>query len=110
MPYIPLLPPLPATTAKISSSKGRCSKHLTVISTNLFKKDVMAPHPIHDLMLILSSILGLRTCQVDYTQAFPQAKLEDPVSFVFPKVGTLKMVIYNSIQTHVLTTRNIFYV
>ncbi len=31
------------------------------------------------MMLILSSLLNLKTCQVDYMQAFPQARLDDPV-------------------------------
>ncbi len=31
------------------------------------------------LILLLSSILDLKSRQVDYTQAFPQAPLEDPV-------------------------------
>jgi hypothetical protein len=36
-------------------------------------------------MLILSSILGLKSCQVDYTQAFPQAELQDPVFIRIPQ-------------------------
>lgn len=31
------------------------------------------------LLMLLSSIMDLKTRQVDYTQAFPQAKLGDPV-------------------------------
>jgi len=42
------------------------------------------------LMLILSSILNLRTCQIDYTQAFPQAKLEDPVFIHIPQGWHIK--------------------
>ncbi len=37
------------------------------------------------LILLLSSILNLRTCQVDYTQAFPQAPLDDPVYMCMPQ-------------------------
>jgi hypothetical protein len=37
------------------------------------------------LILLLSSILGLRTRQVDYTQAFPQAPLDDPVYMHMPQ-------------------------
>lgn len=40
------------------------------------------------LMLILSSILGLQSRQVDYTQSFPQAELQDPVFYAFLKAGT----------------------
>jgi hypothetical protein len=36
-------------------------------------------------MLILSSILGLKSRQVDYTQAFPQAELKDPVFLRIPQ-------------------------
>jgi hypothetical protein len=37
------------------------------------------------LMLLLSSILNLKTRQVDYTQAFPQAPLNDPVYMRTPQ-------------------------
>jgi hypothetical protein len=37
------------------------------------------------LMLILSTLLNLKTRQVDYTQAFPQAVLEDPVFMRVPQ-------------------------
>jgi hypothetical protein len=37
------------------------------------------------MMLILASLLNLRTCQVDYTQAFPQAHLADPVFIQVPQ-------------------------
>jgi hypothetical protein len=37
------------------------------------------------LMLLLSSILGLQQRQVDYTQAFPQAPLSDPVYMKLPQ-------------------------
>jgi hypothetical protein len=37
------------------------------------------------LMLILSTLLNLKTRQVDYTQAFPQAILEDPVFMRVPQ-------------------------
>jgi hypothetical protein len=37
------------------------------------------------LMLTLSSILGLQSRQVDYTQAFPQAELKDPVFLHIPQ-------------------------
>jgi hypothetical protein len=36
-------------------------------------------------MLLLSSLLDLRQRQVDYTQAFPQAPLEDPVYIRVPQ-------------------------
>ncbi len=36
-------------------------------------------------MLLLSSILGFWTRQVDYTQAFPQAPLDDPVCIQMPQ-------------------------
>jgi len=41
--------------------------------------------PTIRLMLLLSSLLDLRQRQVDYTQAFPQAPLEDPVYIRFPQ-------------------------
>ena len=37
------------------------------------------------MMLILSSILDLKVRQVDYTQAFPQAALDDPVFMQIPQ-------------------------
>jgi hypothetical protein len=37
------------------------------------------------LMLLLSSVLNLKSCQVDYTQAFPQASLDDPVFIRIPQ-------------------------
>jgi hypothetical protein len=37
------------------------------------------------LILLLSSILDLKTRQVDYTQAFPQAPLTDPVCMCMPQ-------------------------
>ena len=37
------------------------------------------------MMLIMSSILNLKTRQVDYTQAFPQATLDDPVFMQIPQ-------------------------
>jgi hypothetical protein len=48
------------------------------------------------LILLLSTILGLKSRQVDYTQAFPQADLDDPVYMRLPqgwflsKNGTLQ--------------------
>jgi hypothetical protein len=36
-------------------------------------------------MLILSTFLNLKTHQVDYTQAFPQALLDDPVFMRIPQ-------------------------
>jgi len=36
------------------------------------------------MLLILSSLMNLKTQQVDYTQAFPQALLEDPVFMRVP--------------------------
>ncbi len=47
------------------------------------------------LLMLLSSIMDLKTRQVDYTQAFPQAKLDEPVFIKVPQgwyvneVGTL---------------------
>ena len=41
--------------------------------------------PTIRLMLLLSSLLDLRQRQVDYTQAFPQAPLEDPVYIRVPQ-------------------------
>jgi hypothetical protein len=40
--------------------------------------------PTVRLTLLLSTILGLKSRQVDYTQAFPQADLEDPVFMRLP--------------------------
>jgi hypothetical protein len=71
------------------SPPGKILKHKTRIcvdgSQQEFGRDfweVYAPvvswSTIH-LMLLLSSILNLKERQVDYTQAFPQAPLEDPV-------------------------------
>jgi hypothetical protein len=37
------------------------------------------------LVLLLSTILNLKSRQVDYTQAFPQADLEDPVYMHLPQ-------------------------
>jgi hypothetical protein len=37
------------------------------------------------LILLLSTILGLKSRQVDYTQAFPQAELSDPVFMRMPQ-------------------------
>jgi len=37
------------------------------------------------LMLILSTILGLASHQIDYVQAFPQATLDDPVYMRIPQ-------------------------
>jgi hypothetical protein len=42
------------------------------------------------LMLILSTILNLKSCQIDYTQAFPQAKLDDPVFIRVPQGWYIK--------------------
>jgi len=41
--------------------------------------------PAIRLTLLLSIILGLKSRQVDYTQAFPQADLEDPVFMRLPQ-------------------------
>jgi hypothetical protein len=41
--------------------------------------------PTIHLLLLLSSILDLQQRQVDYTQAFPQAPLEDPVYMKIPQ-------------------------
>jgi len=35
--------------------------------------------------MLLSTIMNLHNCQVDYTQAFPQALLEDPVYMKIPQ-------------------------
>jgi hypothetical protein len=37
------------------------------------------------LILLLSTVLNLKSRQVDYTQAFPQADLEDPVYMRLPQ-------------------------
>jgi hypothetical protein len=37
------------------------------------------------LLLLLSNIMNLRSCQVDYTQAFPQAPLSDLVFMKIPQ-------------------------
>ncbi len=37
------------------------------------------------LILLLSTILGLKSRQVDYTQAFPQAELDDSVYMRLPQ-------------------------
>jgi len=42
------------------------------------------------LLLILSSILNLKTCQIDYTHAFPQATLDDPVFVNVPQGWYIK--------------------
>jgi hypothetical protein len=42
------------------------------------------------MMLILLSVLGLKTRQVDYTQAFPQALLDDPVYIREPQGWIIK--------------------
>lgn len=38
------------------------------------------------LLLLLSSILGLKKCQVGNTQGFPQAPIDDPVNMRMPQV------------------------
>jgi hypothetical protein len=45
--------------------------------------------PTIRLMLLLSSILNLKQQQVDYTPAFPQAPLEDPVYMRMPQGWTV---------------------
>ena len=45
--------------------------------------------PTIRLILLLSSILDLKQRQVDYTQAFPQAPLEDPVYMRIPQGWTV---------------------
>ena len=37
------------------------------------------------MVLILSAIFGLKSHQVDYTQAFPQAPLDDPIFMQIPQ-------------------------
>jgi hypothetical protein len=49
----------------------------------------MVSWPTIRLMLLLSSILGLKQRQVDYTQAFPQAPLTDPVYMRMPQGWTI---------------------
>jgi hypothetical protein len=77
------------------SPLGKILKHKTRIcvdgSQQEFGRDfweVYAPvvswSTIH-LMLLLSSILNLKERQVDFTQAFPQAPLEDPVYMKVPQ-------------------------
>jgi hypothetical protein len=52
--------------------------------------------PTIRLILLLANILNLKSCQVNYTQAFPQAPLQDPVFMRIPQgwyadsTGTLK--------------------
>jgi hypothetical protein len=43
------------------------------------------------MLLILSSPMNLKTRQVDYTQAFPQALLEDPIFMRVPQGWFVKM-------------------
>ena len=40
------------------------------------------------MVLILSAILGLKSHQVNYTQAFPQAPLDDPIFMQIPQGWT----------------------
>ena len=40
------------------------------------------------MVLVLSAILGLKSCQVNYTQAFPQAPLDDPIFMQIPQGWT----------------------
>jgi hypothetical protein len=42
------------------------------------------------MLLLLSNVLNLQTWQVDYTQAFPQAELEDPVFMHIPQGWYIK--------------------
>ena len=37
------------------------------------------------MVLVLSPLLRLKSCQVDYTQAFPQAPLDDDVFMCIPQ-------------------------
>lgn len=45
---------------------------------------LMLPRLHGQLMLFLISILNLESCQVDYQQAFPQAKLSNPIFIQIP--------------------------
>jgi len=56
------------------------------------------------MMLVLSAILGLKSRQVDYTQAFPQAPLDDPVFMRIPQGwsydATLKRLVQSDDPAH----------
>ena len=49
------------------------------------------------MVLILSAILGLKSHQVDFTQAFPQAPLDDPIFMQIPQGWT-----YNPMQQQIV--------
>ena len=49
------------------------------------------------MVLILSAILSLKSCQVNYTQAFPQAPLDDPIFMRIPQGWT-----YNPMQQQIV--------
>jgi hypothetical protein len=50
------------------------------------------------LVLLLSTILNLKSRQVDYTQAFPQAELTDPVFMCLPQGWHIDTAV--SLQPH----------
>ncbi len=56
------------------------------------------------LMLLLSTILDLNSWHVDYTQAFPQAPLEDPVYMCLPQGWFTE--ISDNLQPHPYPTFN----
>jgi hypothetical protein len=60
------------------------------------------------LMLILSSTLDLKTCQIDYTQAFPQAKLHDPVFIQIAQGWFIKEGILQQHHNHLMILHIIF--
>ena len=53
------------------------------------------------MVLILSAILGLKFHQVDYTQAFPQAPLDDPIFMQIPQGWT-----YDPMQQRIVQSDN----
>ena len=51
------------------------------------------------MVLVLLAILGLKSCQVDYTQAFPQAPLDNPVFMQIPQGWTYNPVSKKLVQS-----------
>jgi len=75
-------------TGKILKYKARISVDSSQQTYGRDYWEVNAPvvsWPTIHLMLLLSSILDLKQRQVDYTQAFPQAPLSDPVYMRLPQ-------------------------
>jgi len=66
--------------------------------------------PTIRLILLLANILNLKRCQVNYTQAFPQAPLQDPVFMRIPQgwyadsTGTLILILTQNIMTEIITS------